>query len=504
MGNFGLKETAHGIFYNNAGQLLAALFQFLLTVVLVNMLSVKEYGIYVILFGITPLFGLLLYFAIPPLLRFLPDYAAKGNFSAAKKMAWYFLVYSVAAGLAVMAFTSLFHWVFSTVFGSPSFTPQITQVFGVVLFFTLATEIPLWSLNALGLQKQRNLSTIIYSFFNLALAFAALQMGFGLLGVFTAISISMMVYFALLSFSLKKHLFDKPSRTGEGIEKKKIFKYTVISYIAHFGDLFVMLTVDIMLLGIILGPEQTGLYGFATKIPTMIANYSPSMLASAVLFPFIVNKYSKTGNRGILSRFFKSYIRFASFFVAPITVGAIALGMPLIELVFSKEYLSTFPLFAAATIVMAFVSAKVVLPNIANALDRPEIAIYSKVFFVFSSIAIILFAKELGIFWAFAFTGAAMLLMTLTEFALTSRLVSLPMPKKSLAKTILSALIMGIALIALLPFVKNILILAAAIIIGAAIYFGLCFLTKPFEKEDRELFERTGKLGMVMNLFSRA
>lgn len=501
-GNFGVGEAAKAVFYNNAGQWLSAAMQFLFMVLIVSMLPVEEYGIYLIAFAILPFFGLLTFWGFPLISRYVPELAEKGNTRAIKKIVNSTLGFAFLASAAcVLAF-----WIFPAAL-EPFFKGHggavLAVLFGVLFLLNSTTGVLIWALNALGFQKQRNFATVAYSALMLAFSFIAIKAGLGVLGVLAAIAAAMLLYLLMLGFFLQARLMGLEERGGQGIGLKKMARYTFLSYLGSFGELFLMLSVDIALLGIIQGPELTALYGFATKIPLLLFSYSPAVLGAAVLFPFIVSRFSKSSNKAVLSLFFESYSGFSAFFVAPMVFGAVVLGAPVISLVFSEKYAQTLPLFAFACVVMGLLSIRSALQNVYNAIEKPEIGIYSKVFFAFSTAAIILFARDVGIFWVFAFTAAAMVLMCASEFLMTARHVSLKIPWESIARTAVCTLAMCAFLLAFLQFITSVLWLALAVVAGALIYFCLALALKPFSKSDRELFEKAGFLGKLMAIFSR-
>ena len=497
------RQASFGFSFNFIATVITVILQFATTVLLVRLLSIQDYGIYSLLFASVAFFGIVSGLVIPMISRFLPAWIEHKKYFLAKKAAGIAIAYSFAVGIAVLLAMLFFPNIFNVLFKG-NFLQAYALLFGVFMVFNLPVVALDVTLTALLEQKTRNIARICYAILVLLLSFIALKSGFGLAGVLTAVLASTIVVFVLTFAKTRALLFSKKSSGERKFEIKRILKYSFFNHLLYVGDLFVNLNIDIILIGAFIGAGASGLYAFAARIPQTLVFYSPAVVGTAMLFPFIVKKFSKTQSKEQLSYFFELYTRFTAFFTIPIAIASIILAPEIISFVFSAKYLSGIAVFYIATLTFTIVSFRYSILTIYNTIEKPQIGLYARLVFIASTLAnIFLLMMGKGITVVMIVSGIAMVLMVLIEYLLTSKHVILKMPWKGFSIVIANSAITAILLLFLKGFASSLAMLLAIVLISTLFYCLISVANKPFSERDTELFARAGRIGRFFGILGR-
>lgn len=494
------EKGAERAAYEYAGTIISAVLQFLISILLVRMLALPEYGIYNILLSTLTLVLTITFFTIASIPRYLPEFYEKKNYYLIKKITKSSLFIRLVTGLLVVIVFFFFPDSFNSIFKG-EIQHVFLKVFSLVIAFALLNEVMIITLNALLEQKTTNAMKVIFNLTFLAFSYFALKNKFGLKGVLYSIFLSGVIVFLIASYKTYSVVFTKPSIGTPEHVFKRVFRYTVFQYFAKLGDIALNLTFSIYLIGFFYGMQITALYSFGAKIPGYILSYAPPIVATSVLFFVGIRRYTETKSKEQLSYFFSLYNRFIAFFIFPMAAGLVLLGLPIINYVFDPKYLGAYKIFILSIIGYSIWSFHSPIAVIYNILERPDIGFYSKIFVIYNLIASVILIPIYGMLGAIIPTVTTMLFTLLSELYLTKKIIDLSYPFKSFFRIALNTAIMSSAIFLLKNFIYNVYSLILVIVVGTLLYFMASFLNKPFEGRDRELFNKMGKLGNFLEIF---
>lgn len=243
---------------------------------------------------------------------------------------------------------------------------------------------------------------------------------------------------------------------------------------------------DKYVIGIFLGSAAVGYYSPSYALGSILLMF---LSPFALLLPSILPKYFEEGNLEKVNIFLKYSMKYFLLITIPAAIGLSILSKQILIIISNPEiaingYLVT-PFVCLGAIFMGIYG---ITNNILILEKKTKILgniwiIVGILNLVFNIIAV----PYIGI------VGAALvtLICYFIAFIITSfyskKYIELPVEYKSLAKTILSAFIMGIFVLLVNPQEKISIIIT--IIIAIFIYFGILFLIKGIEKEEFEFLK---------------
>jgi len=496
------SSTAKSAVYNYFSTILVIVLQFLTSIALVRLLSVFDYGVYNVIIGGVGVLGLV--FPVATIMRFLPEYSQRGDFFLAKRLVKTFLFYSLIVlgifciGLFVFSISS-----FSQGLLTLGITKELLWFFILISVFTVLSGIIDNVLLALIDQKFRSLVRILYSSLIFALSLILLSSGFALVGVFVAILVPTILLFVLTAWRLKLVVFSRPSVGVKDWESKRLIDYSLFSSFNYFGDIVLGLTIDIWVIGIFLGSYQAGLYAFAAKTAQTLITLSPAAIATIVVYPMLIKKYTETRSKEQLIYFFGLYNKFIAFFVFPMIVGVVVFADPIIRFIFNPEYVLVTGIFMISAVGFGFSAFRSATLAVYSTLERLDIGLKAKLFFIYNLAADLILVPLYGLTGAIFATTTATFSVFLTEFLLTRKLVNISFPKMAFLRILANSAVMGVIVFLILPFVKGTLTLGIAVIASIGAYFALSFINRPFSARDAGFFEKLGIVGKFFSFFSR-
>lgn len=159
----------------------------------------------------------------------------------------------------------------------------------------------------------------------------------GLVGLIFAKILSRVIAFSYAYYA--SHISPQIEFDLAVLKKMLVFGFPLqLNYIMSF----IFQRMDVLLVGILIGPSQVAFYEIARRIPDSLAEAYEAFVQ--VFFPF-VSKYSETGEKDKLSTMMDISIRWIVF---PLLLGALIaflFGEVIITSIFSDTYLPSVPVF---------------------------------------------------------------------------------------------------------------------------------------------------------------
>lgn len=223
-----------------------------------------------------------------------------------------------------------------------------------------------------GVQNFR-ITSIVGSSINLLqllLVIMCIVLGFGLKGLLAVPVISSIIHALLLgkysTFSISS-VFTIPKEYG-----RKLFKYALSIYWIIVLSVIVWQKLEIFFLKIYSTSEEIAFYSIALNISMFMIGLTG--LFSTVIFPVFSN-YWGAGDRAGIQNVYNKSVKAMVIFYLPICIIVIAVTQPLIALMYSSEYLAVSPLLIILMISSLFFSLGILMTNLIQALNKPEIQV---------------------------------------------------------------------------------------------------------------------------------
>jgi len=259
-------------------------------------------------------------------------------------------------------------------------------------------------------------------------------------------------FFQFLDYKLILSLFNKSWPIG----------------IANF--LFLILTyLDSLIIGWFHGNRDVGLYNSTVKISEFLY-FFPAALAMAV-FP-IVNRKLKSEKNNLKETLFFS-LQLSFFISLPFFVGVFVLAPEIINLIFGKDYLVSYPALRFISFSIPFNFFLLIFIDTLIALDkRKELLLYDFSIVLINFVLNLIFVPQFSYFASSLITSFSSLMSLVFAYLILKRHVNFSLGGVKFLNYLLSSFLMGI-LVLLLPFH-----LVLKIIFGALFYFLTLFLLK--------------------------
>ena len=321
--------------------------------------------------------------------------------------------------------------------------------------------------------------------------FSLISKKYFVIGTFGVISLTTILVTLYLIYNLKRlspYLFEK---SGESVEKKRIFKFFI--YMGIMGSLLVVFGyIDTIIIGILLKAEYVGFYSAALALAGGIWSF---LNISYILLPLFTQMKDHDLEASINKVF-----KYISILAIPSIFGIFILGKYFIRAIYGYEYLPSVLPFYILSLLILITPLAGVLISLFSAKEKPRYVINVIIFSIIINIVldIILISYLAKISLDLAIAGAAIAtiiseliylfgLLTYTRKELKIRLQSI-----HLIKPIISGVVMFSGLYIINNYLGEITLVIGLleILLGAAIYILTMFLIKGLKKEDLELIKQ--------------
>lgn len=252
----------------------------------------------------------------------------------------------------------------------------------------------------------------------------------------------------------------------------------VSSWVVDSSDKFVI--------GIFLGSAAVGCYSPGYALGSILLMF---LTPFAVLLPAVLPEYYEAGDMGKVDTFLSYSMKYYLLITIPAAVGMSLLSKPLLYIltttIIAENGFMITPLVALGAIFMGIYG---IVNNVIILEKKTTILGYIWISVAILNIVLNIFAVPyLGIYGA----GLATLICYFFAFAVTliysKRYARLPFDYKSIAKILISSIVMGIFVSMANPTgIMNILIVIA---LAVVIYFAVLFLLKGIDKKEIDLIK---------------
>jgi len=463
----------------------------LITAYLIRSLTVKDYGVYTLLYSLIGYVSVITSFGIPFVFqRFIPEAFQRKEFSLLQSLIFRGLLLRLLLSIFTVVILFLFHGPIGRLLNVEGWAGYFgVFALGIVVYLEigLLTRV----LHSLFLHKYSVIGSTLYTLFRGASIFVLLRSGWGIRGVLWAEVASWCVWLLLqLFFYFKKFVQLHPEKGDTSLPLRRYFRYGILSSLNELGASVLAVSTDFFVITAFLGPTAVAHYAFADRVIVLLISCMPHIVLVDVIQPSFFSKYAQSGNKQHLADMFNLLVKIGAFCVLPVAAGVFALGDKMIAIVFKPEYLVAQPILWVMIVSTAIGVYSLPTGLVLQAIEKVQINFYSKIFAVYNLVAELLVIQRFGVIGVVLVTCSANMMRDIFCYFFARKYVDLSMDWRGLGAITLNAAIMGLALWPLRPFATNLFSLIMVASAGVVVYLLVSWSNKAFSMQERDWINR--------------
>ena len=486
--DYAVKNT----FFLYVGNLVIEAVNFFISIYIIRKLSVETFGLYSFIIGSMLFVQIFTISSISTIVnRFIPEFTEKRRFSLFKKLFYY----SYLIVFACLAVISVLIYLFSDKFGVffkladfGSYRTEIILYMVTYIFLLLSRAVTSSTL----LQKESAVSNItasvlrilVYGFFLSKINLSMILMIECVVNGFNAVTQSLVIV---------KHLSEnKMNESKEKIDnvKGRIMRYGFLSFLNEMGAGMINKATSYYVISAMSNSFLLGQYSFAYKINDIFMKIFPLTQISNVLKPIFFRKYiNKPNDMEILNEMYVFLYKFLYWILAFFCFYFIAVSDLIIINIFDPKYADSITITNIIFMFTLFNAFQIPLGFVVLSLEKLEINLYSKIFFIYNIIGSIFAMKWFGIIGVAFILGTSILFKNLFILFGIRGAVKLSFPAGSLLKSSIISSIVFIVIFSAKHFIhmNPYLFLVFTAVSSAVIYYFLTKVIMPFNNKEREV-----------------
>jgi O-antigen/teichoic acid export membrane protein len=246
------------------------------TVFIIRNLSVKDYGVYTVLYSMIAYVSVIASFGIPSVFqRFIPEALQKKEYSLIKILVFRGLMLRILLSAITVCVILLFHGPIGRLFKIEGFLGYFSIfAWGIVLY--LEAVLLANVLHSLFLHKYSVIASTIYTIFRGISVFVLLNFGLGIKGVLLA-EVAAWALWTFLQYYFYYINFAQPHTSSEKSQLPlwRFFRYGGLSSLNELGSSVLGTSTDFFVITAFLGPGAVAFYAFADRIIKMFVSCMP-------------------------------------------------------------------------------------------------------------------------------------------------------------------------------------------------------------------------------------
>lgn len=481
------RNSIINIVSNYAGKFGNRFISSIIALLIIDLLSKTEYGVYTYFTSLLVFFYILSTLGIrSSLRRFVPQFKSKIN-----PIRIYYLL------LPYILVLSLF-WI-SVLFLMNKFFPQFVNIVNFEYLFVIFSAVIIF-------QVQNQILEVIYKSFLLHRI-----VNFILLSIFV-IKLIFIVFFLNEDLSIEKLMFldvilfflyyivtiiflkrHELSRNNSNFEikllKSKQFRnFSFWSFLQESGGSALDISLDILIISVMLNETSIANYGFATKLVGLLFLVIPTFVLHDYINPIIYKAYSDGGSKDYLNKIFILFNKVNLIFALPVSIFIIGFSNFFLNNFFDGKYSDVVLLVNIIAIFQLLNTYQYSLSTIINSLKQVKYFTYVRIFAIYNVVMDIILIRYYGIEGAAIATGSTVALSNIYLFYKAKKFINISLEPSAILKLFIIFLPLISLSICSLYFELNTFLLISAFIITTLIsYFYLYSSSFLITKGEREI-----------------
>lgn len=478
------------MFFSVLTKVVSAAFTYATTRLLLDSMSVEEFGLYSLLFTAV-LVGdglvLLLRWGLPNVLfRFLPEYYARQEFKVIEALHRRANQMTLLTGIILLVIVYLIPSQICEWIKQPGAEVQL-KIFAVGGLAFLLSENYRILLSSLFQQRTIFWVITIYNALRLAAIFYVWQFSRSLDSVVIAEVALMIVCLGLYMLAHRlqvRSLYRNSREAAEPIPWKRFRRYGSLTYVNEVGVTVLGASSDLFLVSGLLGGLDAGLYGLANRVLTIVRGVLPNKLLDSVIDPLFYSEYGQNKEKAEFG--YNLLLKTAAFATIPTACWLGLMARPVIVDLFDARYGDAARIVVISCLFFPMTTLRTPLAILVQNAERIDYLIYSKIWGVIKIAAGLWLIPQ----------GGAVAMAWISGIALTAQngmlyyWITTKLRAKTdlwgLAKQTLNGLIAAALCWPLLPYFHGVIGILASIIVYSIFFLGLSVLNKSFSSVERD------------------
>lgn len=467
----------------------SSVFSYVTLRLLLNAMTVEEYGFYTVLFQAVLLnMTLLAQFGVPSvLIRFIPEFF---NHSRWRQIGRLFssaaLIQVLLAGLlmiVVMIWTSAI----ARLLNFPG-QEHLIRIFTIGALSFYAQENFRTMLGSIFRHRIVFILLLVYNVLRLAAIFFVVQFAFSMKNIVIA---EVAVLFAgvlahwIAYFMVMRPLIHKDPNPPEKLPVRRYVRYGGLFYLNELGNTVLGAATDLFLVTGLLGGTAVGLYGLANRILLLVRNVMPNIILKNLIEPLFFSEYGAADKMSMRNGF-TMLSKLITFVVLPITIWLALMARPVIVYLFEPKYADAAMAVALLALTLPLFNQKMPYGLVFQSLERIDLIIYVKVVGVIKVLAGLYLVPKYGMLMMAWISLVTSILEVLMMDLLCIFIMKIKNDYRGLLKLLLNGLVMAALFYPMRGWFDSTIGVILSAPVAGLIFLVLNIINKPFRKKERE------------------
>ncbi|MBL0062110.1 MAG: oligosaccharide flippase family protein [bacterium] len=477
------RRTLRNTVFSLLGKAQAAVFSYIVIKLLLDVLTVEEYGLYSLLFiGVMVNFSMVFQLGSPNLItRYIPELFTAGNWRGIheifkKVMRAQFLVAIASSLLVFLLAPQLSSWL-----NFPG-DANVLRVFSLAAILYLLTEV--YHLVFSGIFRQQTIFwvTIAYNTLRLIILGTVYLYFRNFMAVVIAEGIALFFCVAFYAIAYKRGV--DTTSDSSALDWKRMKKFAGLSYLNEIGVSVLSVATDFFLVSGILGGVATGFYGLANRVNDLAQKVLPMKMLGPVLQPLFFSEYGANKEKAEFG--FRMLIKATLFPTVAVAVWMAVMSKEIIIYVFDPRYADAWMLVAVMALFLPAVSLRQPLGLMLQTHERVDILIYAKISGILKIIAGIILLPKYGYNVMPWITGFTVIVQNNFVYHYVKKITNARMDVWGNIRIWLNAAAAGVAIFFLKPYLNSLLGVIASVAIFSVLFLVFSMINRGFSKEERD------------------
>lgn len=480
------RRTLRNTLFSILGKAQAAVFSYIVIRLLLDVLTVEEYGLYSLLFiGVMINFSMVSQFGIPGLLtRFVPERFTAGDWGGIHEIYRKVFRTQLIVGIALVMLVYFAAPVITEWINFPG-EADILRIFSLAALFYLLTEVYHVLFSATFRQSTVFTVTIVYNTIRLLLLVGVYVYFRSFVVVAITEGISMLICLLLYVAAYRKS-HGQAVRQAERsqVDWPRMKKFAGLTYVNEIGVSLLSVATDFFLVSSILGAAATGFYGLANRINDFALKVLPMKMFGPVVQPLFFSEYGANKERAEFG--FRLLIKATLFPTVAVAIWLVVMSKEVIIYLFDSRYADAWPIVAAMALFLPSTSVRMPLGLMMQNHERVDILIWAKLTGIIKIIAGVILLPIYGYAVMPWITGLAVFTQNNFVYFFVKRIAKAKMDTWGNVRIWLNAVAAGCIVYLLKPFLNSLLGVIASVFIFGALFLIFSMINRGFSKEERD------------------
>lgn len=379
------------------------------TVFLIRLLSVQDYGIYNLLYSLTAMTGMLFSFGIANTLqRFMPEYYSRGEYAIADRLYRFSAAVRLLTSVAILGLVIVLWDAISPLLKINEYKSYV-MLFSLIIVIHLQKGILEICLNAYFMQKYTQALTAIFTVGKGIGYCAAFYLCWDIWFVLTVDLLAYVFTFVFLEIIYHKKV---PKQGGVHkilpvSERARLKRYSLFYNFNDAGAGLLDTNFDNFILALFMNPAAIGAYVFCNRIVRMAGQLSPVTYLQQVIQPLFFSRNCHKDSSHFSA--FQMLLKVTYMFQIPLFCLFVLFSREIIIFVFQGKFIEYSLVVTVVALFQLLNAFHFPVGLVAQLHERVDILLYSKCFAVYNIVADLILIHYFDVMGAVIATGTAAL-----------------------------------------------------------------------------------------------